>query len=82
MQSVICNKRNQPNDPLAYAMKASLHTNKDLNSFNSYGQKTLAAARRLMARPPRGVYAAVGHFLQGAAVMTRDGTERNSTSLS
>jgi len=30
---------------VAYAMKASAYTNKDLNSFNSYGQKTLAAAR-------------------------------------
>jgi tetratricopeptide (TPR) repeat protein len=71
----------EPNDPLAYAMKASLaYTNKDLNSFNSYGQKTLAAARQLMTRDPlRGnLYAAVGHFLQGAAVLTRDGTVKGT----
>ncbi len=71
----------EPNDPLAYAMKASLaYTNKDFNSFNSYGQKTLTAARQLMAKDRlRGnLYAAVGHFLQGAAVITRDGTVKGT----
>jgi len=60
-------------------MKASLaYTNKDLNSFNSYGQKTLAAAAVDGKRPLRGnLYAAVGHFLQGA-VMTRDRTVKGT----
>lgn len=67
----------EPNEPLNYAMKASLaYINKDLNSSNAYGQKTLATAEQLMTTDPlRGnLYAAVGHFLQGAAVLTRDGT--------
>jgi tetratricopeptide (TPR) repeat protein len=69
------------NDPLAYAMKASLaYTNKDLKLFNFYGQKTIATARQLMTKDPlRGnLYAAVGHFLQGAAVLTRDGTVKGT----
>jgi len=51
------------NDPLAYAMKASLtYTNKDLNSFNSYGQKTLAAA--VDGKDPlRGFIRCCGSFL-------------------
>ena len=71
----------EQNEPLAYAMKASLaYTNKDLNSLNSYGQKTIATARQLMKKDPlRGnLYAAVGHFLQGAAVLVRDGTVRGT----
>lgn len=71
----------EPNEPLAYAMKASLaYTKKDLNSFSSYGQKTLETARQLSAKDPlRGnLYAAVGHFLQGAAILTREGSLRGT----
>lgn len=67
----------EPNEPLAYAMKASLaYAKKDLDSLNSYGQKTLDTAQQLMTTDPlRGnLYGAVGHFLQGAAILTRDGT--------
>ena len=71
----------EPNEPLAYAMKASLaYTRKDLTSLSSYGQKTIATARQLIRKDPlRGnLYAAVGHFLQGAAVLVRDGSDRGN----
>ena len=71
----------EPNEPLAYAMKASLaYTRKDLTSLSSYGQKTIATARQLIRKDPlRGnLYAAVGHFLQGAAVLVRDGSVRGT----
>lgn len=71
----------EPNEPLAYAMKASLaYTKKDLKSLSSYGQKTLLTAQQLITTDPlRGnLYAAVGHFLQGAAVLARDGTVRGT----
>lgn len=71
----------EPNEPLVYAMKASLaYTNEDLDSFMSYGQKTLATAQQLMTKDPlRGnLYTAVGHFFQGAAVLTREGTVKGT----
>ena len=71
----------EPNEPLAYAMKASLaYTKKDLKSLSSYGQKTLLTAQQLITTDPlRGnLYAAVGHFLRGAAVLARDGTLRGT----
>lgn len=71
----------EPNEPLAYAMRASLaYTNKDLNSLNSYAQKTLQTGQQLITKDPlRGnIYAGVGHFLQGAAVLARDGTVRGT----
>ncbi len=67
----------EPNEPLAYALKASLaFTNKDLDSLSSYSQKTLVTAQQLMSTDPlRGnLYSAIGHFLQGAAALSRDGT--------
>ena len=67
----------EPNEPLAYALKASLaFTNKDLDSLSSYSQKTLVTAQQLITTDPlRGnLYSAIGHFLQGAAALSRDGT--------
>lgn len=73
----------EPQEPLAYAMQASLaYTLKeDFNSLESYGRKTLEVAKQLMATDPlRGnLYAAVGHFLQGAAVISREGTVKGMT---
>ena len=73
----------EPQEPLAYAMQASLaYTLKeDFNSLESYGRKTLEVAKQLMAKDPlRGnLYAAVGHFLQGAAVISREGTVKGMT---
>ncbi|OKH28335.1 Sll0314/Alr1548 family TPR repeat-containing protein [Chroogloeocystis siderophila] len=72
----------EPNEPLAYAMKASLAytLNDDINAFGNYGKRTLEAGRQLIAQDPlRGnLYAAVGHFLQGAAALVREGTVRGT----
>ncbi|BAZ10382.1 TPR repeat-containing protein [Calothrix sp. NIES-4071] len=67
----------EPNEPLAYAMKASLaYTNNDIASLDTYSQKTLAAAQKLIPTDAlRGnLYAAVGQFLGGAVILTRQGT--------
>ncbi|MDY6897511.1 MAG: Sll0314/Alr1548 family TPR repeat-containing protein [Cyanobacteriota bacterium] len=67
----------EPNEPLAYAMQASLaYTKQDLRQLESYSTKTLNTAKKLIASDPlRGnLYAAVGHFLEGAVILTREGT--------
>ncbi|MBW4639305.1 MAG: hypothetical protein KME05_13910 [Gloeocapsa sp. UFS-A4-WI-NPMV-4B04] len=72
----------EPNEPLAYAMKASLAytLDQDFNSVDTYAKKTLETANRLVKTDPlRGnLYAAVGHFLQGAAVVSREGTVKGT----
>jgi tetratricopeptide (TPR) repeat protein len=67
----------EANEPLAYAMKASLaYANKDLAQLETYSQKTLEAGEKLIATDQlRGnIYTAVGHFFQGATIITREGT--------
>ncbi|MGB3755522.1 MAG: Sll0314/Alr1548 family TPR repeat-containing protein [Rivularia sp. (in: cyanobacteria)] len=67
----------EPNEPLAYAMQASLaYTNQDTATLESYSAKTLDTAKKLISSDPlRGnLYAAVGHFLEGAVILTREGT--------
>ena len=67
----------EPNEPLAYAMQASLaYTNQDTATLESYSTKTLDTAKKLISSDPlRGnLYAAVGHFLEGAVILTREGT--------
>lgn len=67
----------EPNEPLAYAMKASLaYANRDLAQLETYSQKTLEAGEKLIATDQlRGnIYTAVGHFFQGATIITREGT--------
>jgi tetratricopeptide (TPR) repeat protein len=67
----------EPNEPLAYAMQASLaYTKEDLNTLETYSVKTLDTAQKLIDSDPlRGnLYAAVGHFLKGAVILTREGT--------
>ena len=72
----------EPNEPLAYAMQASLaYTfNQDFNSLDTYSKRTLETAQQLIAKDPlRGnLYAAVGHFLQGAAALSRAGTVKGT----
>lgn len=66
-----------PNEPLAYAMKASLsYANKDVASLDTYSQKTIETAQKLIPKDPlRGnLYTAVGHFLAGAVIISREGT--------
>jgi tetratricopeptide (TPR) repeat protein len=72
----------EPNEPLAYAMQASLaySIDKNLTSFSFYGNKTLETAKQLINTDPlRGnLYAAVGYFLQGASILARDGTVKGT----
>jgi tetratricopeptide (TPR) repeat protein len=59
----------EPNEPLAYAMHASLaYLEKEWESVKTYASKTLSAAEALEPQDPlRGnLYMAVGHLLQGA----------------
>jgi tetratricopeptide (TPR) repeat protein len=67
----------EADEPLAYALKASLaYTNQDLLGLEKYSTKTLEAGQKLIATNPlRGnLYTAVGNFLEGAAILTREGT--------
>lgn len=69
-------------EPLAYAMKASLaYINKDLAGLDNYSRRTLEAGQNLLKTDQlRGnIYTAVGHFLEGAAIITREGTLRGAT---
>lgn len=69
-------------DPIVYAMKASLIYLDDPDelpeAFRTYAQQTLDAADRLIVTDAlRGnLYLAVGHFLEGAYVLTNDGVVR------
>ncbi|MBD2388776.1 Sll0314/Alr1548 family TPR repeat-containing protein [Cylindrospermum sp. FACHB-282] len=67
----------ESNEPLAYAMKASLaYGNKDWARLDTYSKKTLETAQKLIASDPlRGnLYSAVGYFLEGAVIIIREGT--------
>ncbi|MBR8835432.1 MAG: tetratricopeptide repeat protein [Stigonema ocellatum SAG 48.90 = DSM 106950] len=67
----------EPNEPLAYAMKASLaYTNQDWVTLDTYSKKTIETAQKLTPSDPlRGnLYTAVGHFLVGAVILSRQGT--------
>ncbi len=64
-------------EPLAYAMKASLaYTSENWTALDTYSRKTLETAKKLIAKDPlRGnLYVAVGHFLEGALTLKREGT--------
>lgn len=68
--------KKEPNEPLAYALKASLAYNKnDVAALDRYSRKTLEMGRKLTASDPlRGnLYTAVGYFLEGAVIITRKG---------
>ena len=66
----------EPNEPLTYAMLASLaYTEEDWETIKQYADKTLASAQELSnADPVRGnLYLGVGHFLDGAYVYEKEG---------
>jgi tetratricopeptide (TPR) repeat protein len=68
-------------EPLAYAMKASLaYINGDLAGLDNYGRRTLEAGQKLVKtdRLRGNIYTGVGHFLEGAAIITREGTLRGA----
>lgn len=65
------------NEPLVYAMMASLHyLDENWESLELYAKKTSEVAENLMAtNPVRGnIYAATGHFLEGAYILSTEGT--------
>lgn len=69
----------EPDEPLAYAMRASLaYLNDDLVALDNYSKKTLETGQKLIPTDQlRGnLYTAVGHFLEGAVILTREGTVR------
>jgi tetratricopeptide (TPR) repeat protein len=71
----------EPNEPLAYAMAASLsYIEQDLNSMNTYAQKTREVGEKLTkTNPLRGnIYTAAGHFLEGANVIAKEGTAKGA----
>jgi tetratricopeptide (TPR) repeat protein len=71
----------ESNEPLAYAMKASLaYANKDLATLDTYSKKTLETGQKLITSDQlRGnLYTAVGHFFEGAVILTREGTARGA----
>jgi tetratricopeptide (TPR) repeat protein len=76
----------EPNEPLVYAMRASLaYANKDLAGLDTYSKKTLETGQKLIASDElRGnIYTAVGHFFEGAVTLTRQGTLKGApTALS
>ncbi|WP_293339140.1 Sll0314/Alr1548 family TPR repeat-containing protein [Microcoleus sp. CAWBG58] len=71
----------EPNEPLAYAMAASLsYIEQDLNSMNTYAQKTREVGEKLTkTNPLRGnIYTAAGHFLEGANAIAKEGTAKGA----
>ena len=71
----------EPNEPLAYAMAASLsYIEQDLKSMDSYAQKTREVAEKLSkTNPLRGnIYTAAGYFLEGANVIAKEGTAKGA----
>jgi tetratricopeptide (TPR) repeat protein len=71
----------EPNEPLAYAMAASLsYIEQDFNSMNSYAQKTREIGEQLTkTNPLRGnIYTAAGHFLEGANGIAKEGTAKGA----
>lgn len=67
---------NEANEPLAYAIKASLaYTEEDWETLRNYALKTLTSAQNLQPQDPvRGnLYLAVGHFLDGAYQYHKEG---------
>lgn len=74
-------EESETDEPLAYAMKASLaYINQDWNQLNTYATRTRESAEQLVANDPlRGhLYTAVGHFLEGAYVLSTQGTVRGA----
>ena len=73
--------REEAEEPLGYAIKASLaYTSNDIPTLASYSKKTLETAKNLVAKDPlRGnLYAAVGHFLEGSVILLQDGTVKGA----
>jgi tetratricopeptide (TPR) repeat protein len=75
---------NQTEEPLAYAMKASIaYLNGDEEGLGRNATLTREAAERLVQTDPlRGhLYTAAGHFLEGAYTLARQGTVQATPAL-
>jgi tetratricopeptide (TPR) repeat protein len=71
----------EPNDPLIYAMKASLsYIDSDLEGVNYSAKKTREVAEKLRKSDPlRGnIYIAAGYFLEGAYAIAKEGTAKGT----
>lgn len=67
----------EPNEPLNYALQASLaYMQGDISSLAQYANQTLATATQLNANDPlrSNLYIAVGHALEAGYLITKDGT--------
>lgn len=67
----------EANEPLIYAIQASLaYTDQDWANLEKYSRQTLETGQNLIPNDPlRGnLYTAVGHFLAGAVIISREGT--------
>ncbi|HLO46922.1 MAG TPA: Sll0314/Alr1548 family TPR repeat-containing protein [Kamptonema sp.] len=72
----------EPNDPLVYAMKASLsYIDQDLEGLNAYAKKTREVAEKLSKTDSlRGnIYIAAGYFLEGAYTIAKEGTAKGTS---
>lgn len=73
----------ETNEPLLHALKAALAFNdNELATFQTAATSTRETAEQLMAKDKlRGnLYSAVGNFLEGAAIVKRDGLVRGTVS--
>jgi tetratricopeptide (TPR) repeat protein len=71
----------EPNDPLIYAIKASLsYMDSDLDGLIAFAKKTREVAKKLSTSDPlRGnIYMAAGYFLEGAYAITKEGTAKGT----
>jgi Tfp pilus assembly protein PilF len=75
-------KSQEPNEPLVYALLASLaYQDEDFTSLKTYSDKTLESAKLLSTKDPlRGnLYVAVGLFLQGGHTLVTEGTFKGAS---
>ncbi len=69
------------NEPLVYALKASLaYLQEDWSALDANARKTRETAQLLSSTNPlRGnLYTAAGHFLEGASIISREGTVKGT----
>ncbi|MBP0030348.1 tetratricopeptide repeat protein [Roseofilum reptotaenium CS-1145] len=75
-------KQKEANDPMLYAMMASLaYIEQDWEKFEEYAPQTGKVAKALVNENPlRGnLYIAVGHFMEGGYALAKDGPVRGAT---
>ena len=73
--------KEEPKEPLIYAMKAAFaYLEEDWDDLDSYATRTRETAEELTTTDAlRGnLYTAVGHFLEGAYIISREGTIRGT----